>query len=128
MVNRLEVPDPRARIGAQGHDRVGEQVVAQALATVVVVTGTTRRNEDQVAGDVGHDDRPCVGAASAPGRAVLPGVRANRVWILRNGIPTPEQLSRDRVEGAHFTARMGLVGAIGDGRPDDNRVTDHGGW
>ena len=126
VVNRLEVPDPCAGVGAKGHDRVGEQVVSEALAAEVVVARAARRNVNQVARLVGDDDRPRVGAARTSRGPALPRVRADGARILRHRVPAPQQLAGDRMERAHLAARMHLVGPVGNGGTDDDRVTHHG--
>ena len=120
------MPDALAGVGAQRHDGVREEVVAQPLAAEVVVAGAAGRHEDEIARGIGDDHRPGVGAAGAGGAAVLPRVGAEGRRILRDRIPGPFQLAGDRVEAAHFAARMRLRRAVGDGRADDDGVADDG--
>ena len=59
---------------------------------------------------------------------VLPRVRPDGRRILRDRIPAPFQLPGDRVEGAHLAARFCRRRVVLDGRADDDRVADDGGW
>ena len=87
VMNRLEVPDTRAGVGAQRYDGIGEQVIAEPLAAEVVGARAARRHEDEVARRIGHDHRPRVRRPGAHGAAVLPGIRPDGRGILRNRIP-----------------------------------------
>ena len=128
VMHGLEVPDALAGVGAQRHDGIGEQVVAEALAAVVVRARAARRDEDEIAGGIGDDHRPDIGGTGARGAAVLPGVRADRCRVLRDRIPAPLHRAGHRVEGrAPRRSARSVRAAVLNRRADDDGVADDGG-
>ena len=122
------MPDALAGVGAQRHDRVGEQVVAQPLAAEVVGARAARRHEDEVARRIGDDHRPGVGGPGARGAVVLPGVRAD-------GRLDPAESDPSSISACPVTASKPRTSPLGcvveplscDAGADDDGVADDGG-
>ncbi len=123
VMHGLEMPDAFAGIGAQCDNGIGEQVVAEPLATVVIGTGAAGGDENEIAGGIDCNDGPGVGGAGVCGAAVLPGIGSGRTWILRDGIPRPLESSGDDIESANFAARFVCPAVVLDAGTNDQQVS-----
>ena len=121
----LEVPQPLARQGVDGDDRVREEVVAGAVGAVEVVVGGPQRHVQDAALLVDGEERPGVGAADAAPRAVEPGVVAE-LPRMGHGVKRPDELARPQIPRAHVARRplrSRLVGVVDAG---EHEVLVHG--
>jgi hypothetical protein len=112
-MNGLEMPGELSGIGSEGDEGVGEAVVAEALAAVVIGAGGAGGDEDEIAHGVGDDNRPGVGAAGPRGAG--------------HRVPRPLELAGDGVEAPDFAARHVGGAVVRDGGADYDRVVDNGG-
>ena len=71
----LKVPLAHARCGVEAHDRVGKQVVAQAVAAVEVVARRRHGQVDEPALVIDRERRPDIGVAGDLPRLVRPTCR-----------------------------------------------------
>ena len=129
VVHQLEVPLALAGLQVHGHQAFAVEVVAGALAAVVVGRRRLDRQVDQAQFLVDGDLRPHAGVAVDGPRAVLPGVVAELARP-RDRVEGPLQLAGLDVEGARETLGVvvGLDGhALLHRRADEDRVPDDGG-
>ena len=123
------MPLSRAGLGVDRDQTLGEQVVAQARAAIVVVGGGADRQIDPPQRIVGAHQRPDVGVARIPPRVVQPGVGAELVRALRHRVEVPFVAAGADVVGAHPARRRFLrERAVVDARADDDGVADHNRW
>ena len=121
------MPDPLAGGGVEAHDALREEVVAEAVAAVVVVGRGAQRQVDVAQLGVGGQHAPGVGRARVGPRAVLPRLVAELAG-LGDGVKLPQLLPGAHVEAAHVAGRVELVaGAVEDDRADDDDVADDDG-
>ena len=117
VVHDLEVPQVLAGVRVGRDDARAEEIVAGAIAAVLIDRGRAERHVDDAALDVDGDEAPDVDA-----RAILPAVARPRVVELlarlRNRSERPHQLAGVDVPGAHIAQRpprrVLLVAAAGD--------------
>src|SRR5579864_1491727 len=62
-----------------------------------------------------------------PGAVALPRVGAQCLRILRNRVPAPLELARDRIESANLSARLAYGTVVGDARANNHRIADDSG-
>ena len=126
-MDRLEVPDALARLDVDGHDALGEQVVAGPHAAVPVVRRRAGRQVDGARLLVDRHVGPDVGVPAVAPRLVAPGVGAE-VVAARDGPEDPLHLAGARVVGPHVAGRrlpQGQSGVLHDAA-DDHRVAGDG--
>ena len=116
VVDRLEVPDPLPGLGVDGDDALGEEVVAEAMAAVVVAGRRAGRQIDVAELVVGAQRRPDVGVARVAPRLVQPGIGAEVVG-LRDGAEHPPHVAGARVDPLDPAGRC---------LPADDEVRDDG--
>ena len=121
VVDRLEVPDPLSRLGVDGDDALGEQVVAEAVAAVVVAGRGAGRQVDVAELVVGGERGPDVGVARVAPRLVQPRVGAEVIG-LRDGAEHPPDVAGPRVDPLDPAGRR--LPADDEVR-DDRRRDDH---
>ena len=110
------MPDPLAGLRVDGDDAFGEQVVAEAVAAVVVAGRRAGRQVDVPELVVGAQRRPDVGVAGVAPRLVQPGVGAE-VVRLRDGAEHPAHVAGARVDPLDPAGRR---------LPADDEVRDDG--
>ena len=125
VVDGLEVPDTLAGLDVEADDALGVDVVAEALAAVVVVRRRRQRDVDVAEFLVGGEHGPGVGVAlHAPG-FVLPGL-GERLALLRDGVEAPLELAGADVVRPDVARRVFVLrDEVEDLRPHDDRVADH---
>ena len=125
VMNELVVPHPLAGAYVETDDAVGEQIVTQAMAAVVVRGHRRGRNVDVAELRVRAQIAPGVAVAGVAPRFVFPGVGAELVGALRHDVKLPQPLSGAHVVGEDEAGRP----LLGDGEvrvvgSDDDRVAD----
>ena len=128
VVHGLEVPHALAGPDVEGDEALGEEVVAEAVAAVVVVGRRAGRQVDVAELVVDAEGGPDVGAAGVAPRVVQPGVDPEVVG-LRDGTERPPRIARAGVDSLHPAGRLlARDRLIGDGhRGHDDVVGDDGG-
>ncbi len=126
MVHRLEVPPPLAGARVQAHERLGEEVRANAVAAPVVAARRARRHVQKPALDIERHQAPDVGVAGVAPGLVFPGIGAEIAAGLRNGEENPAPLARADVERLHGTGRVELpLYPVWHAAPHDHQVLEH---
>ena len=92
VVDHLEVPHPLAGLDVERDDRVGEQVVAGAVAAVVDAGGRRQRHVDVAQLGVARDAAPRRQVAGVGVRLVAPGLAPNSpargtTWNVHSSLP-----------------------------------------
>src|SRR5690349_7169969 len=96
--NGLEMPDALARFGFEGEQAIGEEVVANAVASVEIEGGGTGGNVQNAGVGIERHARPIVGGAAGLPRVLRPSFIAVLAGM-RNGVKGPARLSGAHVEG-----------------------------
>ncbi len=131
MVDALEVPEALAGVGVEGEERVGEEIVADAIAAVEIHDGGAGWCvDDAVFGVEGHAG-PVVGGASGLPGVGRPGAGAEFAGA-RDGAEAPDELAGADVVGADVAGRGGMgfwIAATDDDEVfvDDAGRCEHGG-
>jgi hypothetical protein len=125
MMDALEVPEAFACGCVEGEQRVGEEIVADAVASVEIKNCATGGDiEDAALGVEGHAG-PVVG-----GTGIFPGVRGPGVVAeftgLRDSVKAPAQRAGANVEGADIAWRGGVGFRIAATDDDEVLVDDAG--
>ncbi len=122
----LEVPYDFSRGGAKGDDRARVPVLALPHSAEVIGRGRGGGQEDEVALGIGGDHRPHVRPAGAGRASIAPGGVGSLARVLRDGVESPAEGARARVEAAHLSAGRGQAAVVGDGGARHHDVADHG--
>ena len=104
VMDHLEVPQVLAGVRVGRHEAGAEEIVAGAIAAVLIDRRRAERHVDDAALRVHRDEAPDVDAG-----AILPAVAGPGVVVLlagaRNGMEGPHQLAGVHVPGAHVAGR-----------------------
>ena len=126
MVDHLEVPAALPGLAVDRDQRLGVEVVAQAVPAVPVVRRRAERQVGEAELRVGAHQGPDVRVAADLPRTVLPGVAAGFA-LLRNRMERPELLAGADVESADVPRRcLGRARPVRDRRADDRHVAAEG--
>ena len=108
----------------QGHEGIGEQVVAEAVAAIIVGHRRSDRQIDQPQLFIRAHQGPDIGAAGVFPGVVWPGIVA-KLAGMGDCVENPAHLARARIESAHMTGgRLAIVGAFGHGRTHHDDIAD----
>src|SRR5438132_393348 len=99
MLDRLEVPNPLARLSLEGKETISKQIVSHPIGSIEVKSSRTRRNEYQTSFFIEAYPAPTVGSPT-----ILPGVPGPGVVTQLAGV-------RDGVKGPAKSARANVIGA-----------------
>ena len=128
-MHELEVPLAHARLQVNGHQRFGKQVVAGAVATVLVNRGRLDRQVDDAGFGVRGDLRPHAVVTGVAGRLVLPRVEAE-LAAAGDALERPQQLAGADVKRAGLALHVGgvfVAEALEHRRAHQHHVVDDGG-
>ena len=119
------MPDPLPRLGVDGDQALGEEVVAETVAAVVVAGRGAGRQIDVAEVVIRAERRPDVGVARVPPRFVQPRVGAE-VVALRHGPEHPPGITRPRIDPLDPAGRCFLADheVRDDRRRDDDVARD----
>src|SRR5665213_2714821 len=101
VVNHLEVPKTFAGAGVQREQAVAEQIGPRAVGPVKVVFGASRRHINDPASLVQRKFAPTISAANGLPCVLRPCV-ISELARMRDGMKTPDQLTRAYVIGANI--------------------------
>ncbi len=122
-MHALEVPEALAGGGIEGEQGIGVEVVADAVAAVIVEDGGAGgRVDDAVLGVESHAGPVVGGAGSLPGIG-RPGFVA-RFAGMGDGVEGPAQLAGADVEGADVAGGRGVGLGIAAAHDDQILVDD----
>src|SRR5215470_15270563 len=124
-MDKLESPNKFAGFAAQCDYRVGPLVIAGAQAAVVIRTGASSGDEEQVAFLVHNHNGPGVSGTAAPARAFA--FSCGSGGIRRKGIPAPTKSAGARVVSADDSASHIHAMIVVNGRADHDEIVNDGG-
>src|SRR5437868_5235384 len=113
------MPDAFARARVQADGAVGEEIVAFAAAAVKIRRGRAGADKHQPAFLIHAGSSPIVGRAGVLPGIALPSAVA-KFARPRNGVETPEFLSRSHIECARIARRCAAT--FGTGKPEDDNI------
>ena len=111
-MDELLRPLQLARRRIEREQRVGEAVVAEALAAVEIRARGARGHEDDAAVRIHGHDRPCVRAAGARGLVRVPRAGRRMVRRIRNRIEGPASARRCTASNARIVPRSRSVARL----------------
>src|SRR5688572_21053742 len=121
VVNELLMPDSLAGARIDRDERVGEQVVALAIAAVEVVARAAESDERDAVLLVNSELAPVVPAAAQLPMALWPRLVAELAFV-RNDMEDPRELSGPHVVGMDVRGRAAVVRSTG--QRDDEEVLE----
>ena len=113
------MPDALAGLGVEGHEALGEEVVAGAVAAVEVVGRRFNRQVDVAELQVRRHRRPDGGVAGVAPRVALPGL-VPELTRERDRVEDPPPLAGPDVVAAHEPGDV-----LPAGRKSAQRAADH---
>jgi len=119
MVDALEEPEFFAGIGVKGEQRVGEEIVPQAIEAVEIGDRGAGGDEEDAAAQVDRHPGPVVGCPGGPPGIRRPGFVACFAGV-GNGVEAPDQLAGKHVIRANIAARRGV--GFWRAKADDEQV------
>ena len=125
-MDHLEVPAPLPGLAVDRDQRLGVEVVAEAVSAVPVVGRRAERQIGEAELRVGAHQRPHVRVAADLPRTLLPGITAGFA-LPRDRVEGPELLAGADIESAHVARRrLGRARTVRDGRADDDDIAAQG--
>ena len=118
-MTRLKVPDALAGIGVERQQRIGEQIVAEAVRAVEIGRRAAGGRVHDAALLVHRHARPVVRRPAVRPGVFRPGVVAEFARM-RNGVEAPAELAGAHVVGAYVARRGGQ--SLGRPPADDQHV------
>ena len=126
VMDALEMPEALAGVGVEGEQRVGEEVVAEAIATVEIKDSrASGRVENAAFGIESHAGPVVCGSGGLP-RTIGPGFVAKFAGM-RNRVEGPAQGPAVHVEGANVARGRGMGFRIASADDDEVFVDEAGG-
>jgi hypothetical protein len=119
VMDSLKMPEAAAGGGVEGEERVGEEVVANAVASVEIEDGGAGGDVDDTALSIEGHAGPVVGSAGGLPCAGRPGFVAVFAGA-RDGMEGPAEGAGANVEGADVAGRRGM--GFGVASSDDDEV------
>src|ERR1700722_11134605 len=113
------MPDTLSRRGIEGNQRVGKQIIAQAISTIEVINSGASGHIDNATFGIDRHAGPIVGGPGIFARVLRPGVVAIVAWP-RSGVKGPAQSSGAYIEGANVP--WGSWVGFGVCPADDNQI------
>src|SRR5439155_14745200 len=129
VMNKLAIPDHLAGLDVEAHDRIGIKIRARPMPAVAVARSGFHRYIHVAEVFVDREARPGAGIAGVFIRTVQPRFRA-RLAFARNGMESPDLLSRANIESHDVALHVFLVGhrSRQQRRTDNYNIVRNHGW